>query len=80
MNDDFRCMKFIYLHCGEKMKLVKPSWLVSSVGRTYLLWSFPARERNALNRNSPVFDELWFFVKDISNSPGGSEPAHLKFV
>ena len=50
------------------------------VGRTYLIWSFPARERNALNRNSPVFDELWFFVKDISNSPGGSEPAHLKFV
>ena len=34
MNDDFRYMKFIYLHCGEEMILrPAPSWLVSSVGR-----------------------------------------------
>ena len=24
MNDDFRYMKFIYLHCGEEMKLRDP--------------------------------------------------------
>lgn len=31
-----------------------------------LLGSFPARGGNALTRNSAIFDELWFFIKDMS--------------